>query len=183
MKEQVLRGFDGNPAIDPDPTALTLRLNHWLSEVYNHTPHEGLKGQTPSERWDSDERDLQFPEEGWERAFTISFQRTVSNDNIISHDGTLYEVPRGAADDDSKIMVTRHLLEDNALTVVHQGKEVRLHPVDLAANARARRAPRSSPQDNFSATPPRTAAAAQFEADFEPLVDADGGYQKGPDDE
>jgi hypothetical protein len=35
---------------------LTLRLEHWLTEVYNRDPHRGLGGASPDERWDADER-------------------------------------------------------------------------------------------------------------------------------
>jgi len=40
---QLLRGLDGRPEVNPDPGALRLRLQHYLHEVYNHTPHEGLE--------------------------------------------------------------------------------------------------------------------------------------------
>lgn len=181
MKQQVLRNLDGNPAVDPEVEALTLSLRHWLFNGYNHTPHEGLGGQTPAERWHADTRDLVFPSDGWERHFTISFERTVSNDNVLSHDGVRYEVPRGSAS--KRITVTRHLLDDNALTVLHESKETRLHPVDLAANADARRGRPRSPQDSFVAKPTQSAAQTRFNADVEPVVDADGGFQKGPNDE
>jgi transposase InsO family protein len=46
----LLRGFDGHPEIDPDPGALRARLRHFLHEVYNKTPHEGLHGETPEQR-------------------------------------------------------------------------------------------------------------------------------------
>lgn len=181
MKQQALRGLDGNPAVDPETEALTLRLRHWLFNGYNHTPHESLDGETPFKRWHADTRDLVFPSDGWERHFTISFERTVSNDNVLSHDGVCYEVPRGSASE--KITVTRHLLDDNALTVLHEGKETRLHPVDLAANADARRGRPRSPQDRFTATPAKTAAQTRFDTDLNPLVDADGGFKKGPYDD
>jgi transposase InsO family protein len=179
FKDQVLRGLDGNPAVDPDPAALTLRLNHWLGD-YNKTPHEGIGGETPRARWRSDERELEFPPDGWLRHFVITCKRTVTNDNVISIDGVHYEVPRGSAG--RRIEVGRHLLKGNQLTVLHKGEDVRLHPVDLAANARSRRARPRTPADTFS-TPPQTAAASSFDADMKPLVDADGGYKKGPEDE
>ena len=36
--------------VDPDPGALTLRLNHDLN-AYNQRPHRGLDGDTPKARW------------------------------------------------------------------------------------------------------------------------------------
>jgi len=42
----VLRHLAGSPEVDPDCGALELRLRHWLREIYNHTPHQGLGGDT-----------------------------------------------------------------------------------------------------------------------------------------
>ena len=107
--------------------------------------------------------------------------RTVSNDNVVSFEGTGYEVPRGSAGE--RICVTCHHLRGDILKVLHEGKEVRLHLTDLVANANARRGRPRSPQDSFSAKPSETAAQMRYDADLEPLVDSDGGYQKGPDDD
>jgi transposase InsO family protein len=178
MKAQVLRGLDGNPAVDPDPRSLTLRLEHWLTEVYNRDPHRGLGGASPDERWDADERDLVYPEEGWRRYFVITCDRKVSHDNVIQHDGKAYEAPRGHAG--TTIPVSRHLLDGNALTIVHEGKAVKLAEVDQVANARSRRGRVTRPVDG-SSEPPTTAAATRFGTDYEPLVDADGGYPRGDD--
>ena len=181
LNEQVLRGLDGNPTVDPDPAALTLRLSHWLDEVYNHDPHHGLDGDSPRKRWESDERALVYPEEGWQRHFVITGDRKVSNDNVISYDGVAYEAPRGHAGE--LVPVSRHLLDGNSLTVVHQGKAVKLAPVDPVANARSRRARPALPGVTAAQTPPTTAADTRFNTDFQPLVDADGGYSGGDDDD
>jgi hypothetical protein len=186
MNDQVLRYLDGDPSVDPDPGALTLRLNHWLNEIYNRDPHRGLNGDSPLQRWDSDERELVLPAEGWRQHFVVTFDRKVTNDNVISYDGVAYEVPRGSAG--RTIAVSRHLLDDNALTVVtDQGETVKLYPVDPTANAYAQRAHRTSTAnaftDSFKAQPQQSAAAARFDADMKPLVDKDGGYQKGSDDD
>ena len=179
LKAEVLRGLDGNPAVDPDPGALTLRLSHWLHEIYNQDPHRGLDGDSPNDRWHADERDLIYPEDGWERHFVVTADRKVTADNVISYDGVAYEVPRGHAG--TKIPVGRHLLEGNALSIVHEGEAVRLAPVDEKANARSRRARRRSALQAESHEPPTTAAATRFSSQYEPLVDADGGFEKGPD--
>jgi len=179
MNAECLRALDGNPAVDPDPGALTVRLNHWLTEVYNREPHRGLDGDSPLVRFSADERDLVWPEEGWQRHFVVSADRKVSADNVISYDGTLYEVPLGSAG--RYVEVSRHLLEGNALSVVHEGREVRLAPVNPTENARARRAKKVSKRTSDPACPrpTTTAAAARFEQTHEPLVGADGGYTGG----
>jgi transposase InsO family protein len=179
LKDQVVRGLDGNPAVDPDPASLTLRLGHWLGEIYNRDPHHGLGGDSPLARWDADERELSYPEDGWQRHFVVTADRKVSADNVISYDGVAYEVPRGHAG--RVIPVSRHLLEGNGLTIVHQGETVRLAPVDEMANARSRRARPASPVDALTQAPPTTAAASRFGSQYEPLVDADDGFPKGAD--
>ena len=51
--DRVLRGLDGNPEVDAEPQALTLRLSPWLREIYNHRPHEALGGDSPAQRFDA----------------------------------------------------------------------------------------------------------------------------------
>lgn len=179
---QVLRGFDGNPAVDPDPHSLRLRLLHYLHSIYVKTPHEGLGGETPEQRWNRDERALVFPQDqAWlDERFVTSFERPVSKDNVIPYEGTDYEVPRGHAG--TRIPVYRNLLR-GTLSVHHEERLVEIHPVDLVANAYARRARPSDPPSPPTQTAiVQTAAQLAFQAEFAPLVDATGGYHKGDDE-
>ena len=89
-------------------------------------------------------------------------------------------MPRGHAGE--RLTISRHLLEGDALFVRHEGREVRLHPVDLLANAHARRARPHRTEPTPQAAPQKTAAALAFEAAFSPLVGPDGGYPEGEDD-
>jgi putative transposase len=179
--QQLIRSFDSNPEVDPDPSALTLRLSHWMSQVYNHTPHESLGGQTPAQRFHQDPRPLHFPEDrGWlDECFLISFERGVSTDNVIPFDGMFYEVPRGYAR--HRIRLWRHLL-DGSVSMIHQGHRLFVHPVDVEANAYSKRAPKpkTSPKTN---RPVRTAATLRFQSDFAPIVGPDGSYPKGEKDD
>ena len=173
-KHDLLRTYDGRADIDPDPKALALRLQHYLREVYNHRPHESFGGATPWERFHSDERELRMPpsDDDLRRCFVIHIQRTVSADHTLSVDSVDYEVPRGHGGE--KIIVHRHVLE-HRLAIVHQGRLVDLKPVDLHANARARRArPRHGHPDTEHPLP-KSAADMAFERDFAPVVDPNGG--------
>jgi putative transposase len=179
MSDQLLRGLDGNPAVDPDPGALTLRLRHWL-DIYNHTPHHSLDQDTPQARWQADERELVFPTEDIARHFVITSRRKVSADNVVKYGRRSYEVPLGHAG--RWVDVSRNLLDGNTLSIVHEGERTRLAVVDLAANARARRAHKPA----AGADPVlgvRTAAGIRFDNDMKPLVDDDGGFQQGDDDD
>jgi putative transposase len=183
LKQGELRRLDSNPAVDPDCAALTLRLRHWLHGTYNHLPHEGLGGETPASRFEAAEQPLRYPADRAELdgAFVVTFERRVSKDNVISYGGQDYEVPRGRAG--RRILVRRHLLDNNALSVVHDDREVRLHPVDLLDNATSARASAPAETPEPGTPPPTTAAQLAFEADFQPLVDDEGGYYSGDDDE
>jgi transposase InsO family protein len=173
VKDQVLRHLDGRPDVDPDPGALTVRLRHWLLEVYNRSPHEFLDGRTPEERFLSDERPLRLPESEQDLAsrFVVTAKRTVSNDHVIPFDGIDYEVPTGHAGE--RIEVCRQVLTGR-LFVLHRGQLVQIHPVDLAENAKSRRARKADEEP--PAHPTRGAGDIAFHNDFGPVVDSDGGF-------
>jgi transposase InsO family protein len=160
--------------VDDDYGALELRLNHFLSRQYSQQPHEGLGLKTPQQAWDGDERELRFPSQRWlEERFVLTETRTVSADHILSLDGVLYEVPRGHA---RTVIEVRRGLLDQGVSILHRGKLVRLHPVDLEANATARRGRGSGQADDDTAKSPVTAAQLAFFRDFGPAVSAGGDF-------
>ena len=107
--------------------------------------------------------------------FIVTETRTVSNDNVVSVDGVLYEVPRGHSG--TKVQVLRQTL-DETLSILHDGNVVRLHPVDLEANARARRAfTKEVESDETTTPPPRTAAQMAFDRDFGSVVAPTGDHR------
>lgn len=171
----VLRGLDGRPDVDPSMGALELRLSHWLREVYNHTPHESLGMKTPWERFSEDVRPLRFPESltDLRERFVVSLRRKVSNDHVVSVEGTDFETPRGLAG--TWTTVYRQVL-DGTVRVLCEGRLVTLHPVDLVANAHAHRARNQPEKDDPVAVLPKSAADLLFERDFAPVVGKDGGF-------
>lgn len=188
-KARVLRSLDGAPDVDPSCAALTLRLRHDLHEVYNHLPHEALGGQTPYQRFHDDPRPLRpAPSADWLReCFTVTLKRRVSKDHVVPVDGIDYEVPRGHSGEQE--VLYRRLLErtaeTDALYLRHQGRLVRLHPVDLAQNARARRS-RSRPESESSdvaAVPQKSASQLAFERDLPSMLEPDGGYPNDNEEE
>lgn len=170
----VLRGLC-RPEVDPSPRALEMRLRHFLFEQYNRHPHEALDGQTPQERWDADPRQLRLPESDADlrEKFVVTETRKVSLDHVVSVGGVDYEVPRGHGG--TRLAVHRHVLEAT-LSILHQGRLVRLHPVDLAANAVARRGKPGADHDEGNAPAPRTAAMRAFDRALGPVVSPDGGF-------
>jgi putative transposase len=178
-QSQILRGLPGAADVDADCGALELRLSHFLDHRYNRQPHEALGGQTPLARFEADTRALRFPADDAELSdrFVVTETRKVSADNVVSYDGTAYEVPRGHAGTD--VTVWRHLLS-GALSVVHDARLVALAPVDLAQNAIARRALPSAPAPDDDERAPQTAAQLAFARDFAPVVGPDGGFPTPP---
>lgn len=168
----VLRGLTAAD-VDPDCAALELRLEHFLDRQYNLRPHESLDQLAPLARWDADTRALRFPESerALDDALVVTESRAVTKDNIVPVDSVDYEVPRGHAQ--TRIDVRRNLVSGE-LHVLHDGHLVRLHPVDLAANAVALRAAPKAPAPDDDEGCPRTAAAIAFERDCGPVIGPDG---------
>jgi putative transposase len=172
---QLLRGLGGVAEVSDDCGALELRLGHYLGQRYNRQPHEGLDGATPLGRWEADTRALRFPESdaALRERFVVTETRRVSNDNVIPYDGVDYEVPRGHAG--TQIQVYRRLLSDE-LAIIHDGRRVTVHPVDLGRNAIDRRAQPAAPAPSDDEGAPMTAARLAFDRDFGPVVGPDGGF-------
>lgn len=165
----VLRGLT-RAEVDPALGSLELRLRHYIERQYNVRGHESLDDVSPAARWDADERPLRFPrdQEDLRGRFLITESRRVSSDNIVSVDGISYEMPRGHARD--HIELRRQTL-DGSLWAPHEGRLVRLAPVDLASNAASFRANPSASSTDDQQEPPITAAAIAFDGDFGPLHD------------
>jgi len=172
----VIRGLDG-PHVDPDFTALQLRLHHFL-QLYNDRPHEGLGGDTPRQRWLSDTRALTFPADtsDLERRFVVTESRKVSKDHVIRHGGKHWEAPRGLAGE--SVEVHRNVLSGE-LSVPHNERMVCLQEVDVHANATEPRGRARYPDDDQPLAGegvPQTAAALSFQRDFASVVGPDGGF-------
>jgi len=178
-QEQLLRHLPGRAEVSSEIGALELRLGHYLRDVYNHSPHESLGNATPSERFFADDKPQRFLDPHCLRnAFVLPAERLVSNDHCVSFEGVIYEVPRGHAGE--RITLHRRVLE-GTLAVLHDGRLVDLHPVDLAANAHSRRGSNRGQPDEPGDAPTMGAADYAFLRSHGPVVGSDGGY-RDPDD-
>jgi hypothetical protein len=139
--------------------------------------------ETPWERWSRDPRPLQhLTEDELSRAFVTYVERTATNDRLVSIDGVLYELPREVGRTGKKVLVTHRLL-DGTYHVVSNERLVRIHAVDLAANARSPRARPGGAEEEAKAPPEKTAADLSFERELGPVTDPDGSVLPTPDDE
>jgi transposase InsO family protein len=177
-KADLLRGFDRRPDVDPTPEALELRIQHYFDNDYNVRPHESLGGDSPYESFRKDPKPLRFPEDRHvlRRSFEVYLSRRVSRDHIVSVDSTPYEMPRGY--DGRKVLLRRKLLAPGGIFFLHRGTLIELHPVDLEANARSRRARGRKEPEEVDRPLPKSAADIAYDRDFGPVVDLDGGLPR-----
>ena len=175
-KDQLLRHLDGHPEVDPDCAALELRINHYLQQQYNLTPHESLGQQTPWACFHEDIKPLRFAEnqDRLRQCFILNTTRRVSNDNVVSLHGVFYQVIRGHAG--ARVMLYRNLL-DGSVAIVHQGRFVRLEVLDVHKNATEKRAGHPL-KDKKAQKRGRTKGSAQmaFDEQMRPVIDPDGGF-------
>lgn len=126
----------------PDLGTLNRRTMIWIEREYHQTPHRGLDGMTPLDRWAATSAMIRFPEPGvdLDLMFMKEIRRKVSRARTITLDGCLYEVPAGLADQsvvlryDPKAPPGRPLLVYDGDKLVGQAR-----PVDLHANSTIRR--------------------------------------------
>lgn len=135
--------------------------------------------ETPWERWSRDPKALSHATEAeLQKAFVVFLERTVSNDRIVSIHRILYEVPHSMGlkgKPRSKILIMYRILENTYHVQDKEGRLVRLHPVDLVANARSKRIrPDSSAEEDVEWIPPPSAADLAFERDLGSVVDHEG---------
>ena len=175
VQQQCLRHFDGNPEVDSACSALTLRLDHYLTHRYNQTPHESLEKEMPWSRFHNDPRKLRFAENQdiIDSSFVLHEKRHVANDNIVAINAIHYEMPRGHAG--TTVVIRRNVL-DNTLSFIDQGRLIQLARVDLAGNARDGRAGDPGNTDEPPQKHSRSSADIAFNKDLAPIVDADGGF-------
>jgi hypothetical protein len=74
--------------------ALNRRLWAWVEGEYHMSPHKGLDGQTPLDRWAMVAHDVHLvgPERDLEELFLFEQKRKVQKDRTVSLNGVVYEV-------------------------------------------------------------------------------------------
>jgi len=74
--------------------ALNRRLWAWIEGEYHQSPHRGLDGMTPLDRWTMSAQDLRLlgPETDLDELFLFEQKRKVQKDRTVSLDGVVYEV-------------------------------------------------------------------------------------------
>lgn len=125
-----------------DLETLNRRTRVWIEQEYHRTPHRGLDGMTPLDRWAANSETIGFPDPGTDLdlMFMNEVRRKVSKSRTITLNGRLYEVPAGLMDQtvvlrfDPKAPPERPLLVHDGDRLVGQAM-----PLDLHANSTIRR--------------------------------------------
>jgi transposase InsO family protein len=112
----------------------------WLEAEYHQTPHGGLDGQTPLERFLEDSQLLRPAPEDLDRLMRMKLTRRVGRDRTVRLDGQLLEAPDGFAGETVEVFYDPY----DPTRPVHlrrpgERDEHRLRRLDRQTNAQLRR--------------------------------------------
>lgn len=129
----------------------------WLEGEYHVSPHSGLDGKTPLDRFLEDTALIRPAPQDLERLMRMVVTRRVAKDRTVRLDGRIYEAPDGYAGETVDILYDPY----DTAAAVHlrrrgEREEVRLRVLDLIANARRCPPPLGTIQEPTSPEPPRT---------------------------
>jgi transposase InsO family protein len=128
-----------------DLTALNRVFWAWLEAEYHQTPHGGLQGQAPIERFLKDQAVIRPAPEGIEALMRMKVVRRVGRDRVVHLDGRLYEAPDGFAGEAVEVLYDPY---DPTFPAHFRRKgdpqEIPLRRLDLHGNATRPRAPRQN---------------------------------------
>jgi transposase InsO family protein len=144
--------------------ALNRRLHVWLQSEYHHSPHRGLEGQTPLERWAQTAQEVRFPETGLDldELFLFETTRKVQKDRTVSLNGTLYEVDAALVGERITLRYDPAAPTSRPIQVWHDNRQIQLaRPVDLYANCFVKRhRPSATPDPDTPAPEPAPSTLA-----------------------
>jgi transposase InsO family protein len=122
--------------------ALNRRLWGWVEGEYHHSPHRGLDGQTPLERWAQTAQQVRFPEPelDLDALFLFETVRKVAKDSTVSLNGTLYEVDAALIGERVTLRYDPSAPPGRPIEVCQADKTIALaKPVDAYANCFVKR--------------------------------------------
>lgn len=121
-------------------------LRAFLDKRYHVVPHSSLVGKTPAKVY-AQRRPGEglVSEEALRTALTEQTRRRVSGDNIVSVDGTAWQLDQGFLAGQLVTVARCFVAPSEPPWVEHEGKRLVLHPVDPQLNARRKRPARGGP--------------------------------------
>ncbi len=146
-----------------DLSDLNARLWAWLETVYHTTPHAGLAGQTPLQRYQQDLpriRTLGTLAARLDALFYHRVTRKVRNDGTVSYQGTRFEVPYELAGRSVCLVVDPHTRKVMGVEDADGQSLGTATPLDALANVHR---PRRKPQPIEVPSPRHTATDDEVE--------------------
>lgn len=129
------------------PGALNRRLHAWVEGEYHHTPHRGLDNITPLDRWAGCAQNVRLcePHVDLDDLFLYEAARKVMNDRTIRLNNRIYEVEPQLIGQTVTVRYDPQAPAARPVSIVHDGDTTSARPVDVHANATARRQVAPSP--------------------------------------
>jgi putative transposase len=121
---------------------LNRRLWAWVEGEYHHSPHRGLDGATPLDRWAMSESAPRLPGPGLDldALFLFEAKRRVQRDRTVSLGGTLFEVDAVLVGHTVTLRYDPSAPASRGIEVWHEGRFIeRARPLDAYANCFVRR--------------------------------------------
>lgn len=151
--------------------ALNRRLWAWVEGEYHMSPHRGLDGETPLDRWAKSAQDVRLvgPECDLDDVFLFELKRKVQRDRTISLQGVVYEVDASLVGNTVTLRFDPSRRE-RGVDVYFEGRKIeRAKRVDLYANCFVRRdhTTKALHPDRKLEDPPRGLALRKLRRDRE----------------
>lgn len=109
----------------------------WVEGEYHQTPHRGLEGRTPIDRFLDDQDHLRPAPEDLDRLLRMKVTRRVGRDRTVRLEGRLYEAPDGWAGEIVEVLYDPYD-PSTAVTFRRRGERAELSLRRLAATINAR---------------------------------------------
>lgn len=121
--------------------ALNRRLWAWVETEYHHSPHRGLDGVTPLDRWAMSQASPRLPTGlDLDALFLFEAKRRVQRDRTVSLSGALFEVDAALVGQTVTLRYDPSVPAARGIEVWHEGRFIeRARPLDAYANCFVRR--------------------------------------------
>jgi transposase InsO family protein len=125
---------------------INTRLQGFADKRYHPAPHSSLMGKSPARTYaQKPAGEGAIEETALRDALTVRSRRRVATDNVLSHDGTLWELDQGYLAGQLVTVAHCFVMPGEAPWVEHEGKRLVLRRLDPLKNARRKRPPRGGP--------------------------------------
>jgi transposase InsO family protein len=122
-------------------STLNQRLWTWVEGEYHRTPHKGLGGKTPLDRWAEVAGDVNYPKTDLDDLFLWEAKRKVAKDRTVSLHGVIYEVDAALVDTTVTLRYDPAKQRSGAIVMVFSdGRKIQdARVVDVRANCFVKR--------------------------------------------